>query len=104
MQQTNIKLKLKLFALNAKYSLSQSFGCTIANAQTQWKCLLTYEARGLLRLGVSWTHGVGQVSLSETDTTPRHITSLNYVIFSKYYRCQHVGVYALPSKIHMSVI
>jgi hypothetical protein len=49
------------------------------------------------------TTQIRRVLMSDTDTTPRLMIKLNYVIFSNYYRCRPVsvcvmsgvGVYAL---------
>jgi hypothetical protein len=51
--------------------------------------IIAYEARTLLRLGCP---GYGQALVFDTDTTPTPIIILNYVIFSNYCRCRHVGV------------
>ena len=37
--------------------------------------------------------GVGHASVSDTDTILTPIITLNYVIFSNYYRCRSVGVH-----------
>jgi hypothetical protein len=53
--------------------------------------VLFYEARAFFGL---------EVLVSETDTTPTLMITLNYVIFSNYYRCQHVSV-RIVSRVHV---
>jgi hypothetical protein len=62
-----------------------------------WSIVVIYEARTLLGLGVS---SYRTCVVSDTDTT--NIITLNYMIFSNYYRCRRVS-FRVMSRVRVRI-